>query len=345
MKILFDINHPHQVHFFKNAILSLQIKGHEVLISSSEKDISLYLLDYYKLEYIKAGKSVGGLTSKAYELLKKEWKLLKIVKDFNPDLLVSLTSPALSHISKLIGKKHLAFADTEHANIVFKLTIPFTDVIYTPTCFQKNLGKKHFRYNGYQELAYLHPKYFQPNPSALDKLNLTPDDKFIVLRFVAWTAHHDVGHTGIDIQMKWQLIKELENFGRVLITSEVPLPSEFEPYRITVAPEMMHDILYYATILIGESATMASECAVLGTPAIFIDYAGRGYTDEEEKKYGLVFNFKDDRKSQEKALIKAIELLKNENLKDECRLKRKKLLEEKIDVTKFIVDSIENCFE
>ena len=56
-------------------------------------------------------------------------------------------------------------------------------------------------------------------------------------------------------------------------------------------PEEMHTLLYYATLLYGESATMASEAAVLGTYAVYLDDVGRGYTDEEESKYGLVFNF------------------------------------------------------
>jgi len=35
-----------------------------------------------------------------------------------------------------------------------------------------------------------------------------------------------------------------------------------------------------------------TEAAVLGTYSIYIDDEGRGYTDEEELKYGLVFNSK-----------------------------------------------------
>ena len=100
--------------------------------------------------------------------------------------------------------------------------------------------------------------------------------------------------------------------------------------------------MYYATLLYGESATMASECAVLGTHAIFSDFAGRGYTDEEEEKYELVFNFKLDKKNQRESLEKAVELLENINLKNIGEKKRKKLLEDKIDVTAFMVWFVEN---
>jgi len=128
----------------------------------------------------------------------------------------------------------------------------------------------------------------------------------------------------------------------VFITSEKPLPEEFEKYRISVSPEKMHDLLYYATLLYGESATMASECAVLGTHAIFCDFAGRGYTDEEERDYGLVYNFKLDESSQERSIEKAVELLQDPGLKEKGREKQKRLLNDKIDVTAFMVWFIEN---
>ena len=36
---------------------------------------------------------------------------------------------------------------------------------------------------------------------------------------------------------------------------------------------------------------MSSEAAVLGVPAVFIATTGRGYTDDEERRYGLVRHF------------------------------------------------------
>lgn len=104
----------------------------------------------------------------------------------------------------------------------------------------------------------------------------------------------------------------------------------------------MHDLLYYATLLYGESSTMASECAVLGTHAIFCDFAGRGYTDEEEKIYDLIYNFKLDELGQEESIKKAVELLQDPDLKKTGREKQEHLLSDKIDATAFMVWFIEN---
>jgi hypothetical protein len=188
----------------------------------------------------------------------------------------------------------------------------------------------------------LHPNYFYPNPDVLQEIGLTENDTFIIVRFVSWGASHDVGCTGLTLETKRKVVNDLSKYGRVLISSEKPLTEEFEPYRISVSPEKMHDLLYYATLLYGESATMASECAVLGTHSIFCDFAGRGYTDEEEEKYGLVYNFKLDEENQKKSVDKAIELLNDSELKEKGRQKRELLLKDKIDVTDFMVNFIEN---
>ena len=65
--------------------------------------------------------------------------------------------------------------------------------------------------------------------------------------------------------------------------------------------------------------------------SIFCDFAGRGYTDDEEIKYNLIFNFKLDERSQDKSIEKAIELLKDPQLKIKGKNKQKKLLNRKME--------------
>ncbi len=93
----------------------------------------------------------------------------------------------------------------------------------------------------------------------------------------------------------------------------------------------------FATLFIGEGATMASECAMLGTPAIYVNSISAG-TLEEQEKYGLLFGFRNFTGVLEKATL----LLNNINLKEEFQNRRQKLLSEKIDVTAFLVWFIEN---
>jgi len=339
MRIIVDIAHPAHVHFFKNFIWEMQKRRHDILITAGDKDVTLRLLENYGFNYKFTCKRTSGYKLIA-EILKRDIQMLKFVKEYKPDIVMGIASTIAAHVSKITNIMSIVFTDTEHTKLADMITYPFSDIIITPSCYKKNLGKKQIRYDGYHELAYLHPNYFIPNPAVLDELGLTEDDTFIILRFVSWNASHDVGHSGI--QNKVELVRELEKYGRVLITSEGELGDGLEKYQIKVSPEKMHDLMYYATLLYGESATMASECAVLGTHAIYCDFAGRGYTDEEEEKYGLVFNFKLDEDSIKSSLEKAVELLRDNNLKNVGRKKREKLLEDKIDVTAFMVEFIEN---
>ena len=339
MKILVDIGHPAHVHLFKNMIWNLEKDGHEVKITAREKEIVLYLLDVYRFKYENLGKHHKKLFNKLVGLITRDYKLYKVAKKFKPDIFISHGSMYAAHVAKLLGKSHISLEDTENSTEQIRLYAPFTDVILTSTCFKKNLGKKQVRYNGYHELAYLHPNYFKPDPSVLNDLGLSKDDKFIILRFVSWNASHDIGDRGFTNLMN--AVKSLEQHGLILITSEKRLPPELEKYKITVQPEKIHYLLYFANLYIGESATMASESAMLGTPSIFVSTSRRGYTDELESKYGLVYNFSDPQKRQEHALEKAFELLENENIKREWEKKRMKMLSEKMDVTKFMTEFIE----
>ena len=76
-------------------------------------------------------------------------------------------------------------------------------------------------------------------------------------------------------------------------------------------------------------------------PAIFIHTASLGYTNEQERRYDMVYNFSDPRTGQQQGLEKAIELLQRPDLKSEWQAKRQKMLADMSDVTAFIVDVVE----
>ena len=82
---------------------------------------------------------------------------------------------------------------------------------------------------------------------------------------------------------------------------------------------------------------MASECAMLGTPAIYVNSLDAG-TLQEQEKLGLLFQFRDSKGVYEKA----VELLSYPELKKEFQSRRLKMLEDKIDPISFMVWFIEN---
>jgi uncharacterized protein len=343
MRYLFDIGHPAHVHYFRNAIRILESHGHQVAITTRDKEISLYLLERYRFQYTCTGTNLRSSLGKAFSILRNDLAVFRVARRFRPDVLVSFFLPFPAHVGKLIGRPVIGFSDTENATINHMITKPFTDVVVVPSCYRIKFPlKKRIMFDGYFELAYLHPNRFKPDFSVLKQLGVDEGEPFVILRFVGWGAGHDIGHVGIHAEMKRQAVKEFSKHARVFISSEKPLPDDLLPFKFHIPPEMMHSALYYATLLYGESATMASESAVLGTPAIFLDNVGRGYTDEEEKRYGLVFNFTESLADQKKSVQKGVELLQYFKAREPWQEKRAKLLSEKIDVTAFMVWLIEN---
>lgn len=345
MKLIIEVGHPAHVHQFKHVIWNLENRGHEVKIVARDKDVTLHLLKSYGFEYEFLGKYYESMMGKAYGLFKTSYKLFKIAREFKPDLLVGRGSPYSAYVSKLLGRSHIAFWDTERAPLNDMLAYMFIDVICTPSCFRKNIKRKHVKYNGYKELAYLHPNYFKPDPAVLEEINISKDDTFVIMRLISWKAHHDIRLKGIKEGTELEFIRGLEQYGQVFIVSERKLDERLEKYRVRISPEEIHSLLYYAQLYVGEGGTMAVEAAILGTPAIHIESNPKGVATGEfsgnflelRDKYELLYFYPD----QNQALKKAVEILENKNAKKEWREKREKLLKDKIDVTAWMTDFIE----
>lgn len=340
MRILIDINHPAHVHYFRNFFKIMQAKGHEILFVSRNKEIEHRLLHSFGIPFVDRGKGRDGKIGKFVYLVYANYKLFRIAQKFKPDLFLNFLHPYPSQVARFLGKPSLVFSDTEHASLHHRLTVPFATKIFTPSCYRIDLGPKHVRFKGYMELAYLHPNYFVPNKDILDILGVSENEKYVIVRFVSWAAAHDFGHTGMSLENKRKAIHEMSKIAKVFISSERDLPEDLEPFRIRIPFDKIHDAIFFSSLLFGESATMASEAAVLGTPSIFIDNDGRGYTDEQEKKYSLVSNFTESEKDQENAIEKSLLILKDLEGKDKYRNIRERLLLENIDTTQFIMDEV-----
>lgn len=343
MKLIIDVGHPAHVHLFKNFARTMLQKKNSVLFTCREKEMTRQLLEHHNFEYVSFGKPFHGKTGKIWGLFKFNAKLYKIARTYKPDLFLSHGSMYAAHVSSLLRKPHISMEDTGNKEQI-RFYKPFTDTILTSYSFKPDLGKKQIRYNGYHELAYLHPNTFTPDASVKEKLGTINDSPYVILRFVSWGATHDSGHQGISLENKFRTVKEFSKYAKVFISSEASLPAELEQYRFPIEPRYMHDALAFAALLYGESGTMASESAMLGVPAVYLDNTGRYYTTELEEKYRLVFNFSESPEDQERAIQKGIELLQNSGtgIRKEWRERRQNMLNHTIDVTAFLVWFVEN---
>lgn len=339
MRILIDIGHPGHVHLFRPFAKEMMAKGHDILFTCREKEYEIELLKVEGFNYVSFGKKFGSVICKIFGLIKFDiLELMEAVK-FKPDIFLSHGSPYAAHAAWLLRKPHISFEDTFNFEQI-RLYKPFTDTILTSMYKHPDLGKKNLHYEGYHELAYLHPERFMPDESVVSEMGLKRNEKFVIMRFVSWNATHDIGHKGMSLKNKLLAVEKINKHARVFISSENPLPPELEKYKFPLPPQKMHHAIAFSVLVFGESATMSTEGAVLGVPGIYLDNTSRLYTKDIEKKYGMIFNFSESEEDQRISVEKAIELIQKP--KAEWEVKRKKLLKEKIDVTKFLIWFIEN---
>ncbi len=336
MKILIDLGHPAHVHYFKNFIALMQMKGHKFLITARNKEITFDLLKNLKIPFYNRGKGGTNIFRKVIYIPKADLFIYRKALKFKPDIFLSFSSTYAAHVSKLYGKPHITLDDTEHAKFELLMYPPFTDTILNPSCFNKKLGSKQIFFNSFIELLYLHNHYFTPNPKVLELLGIKQNEEYAVVRFVSWNASHDIAQKGLTNDEKIDLVNSLATRIKVFVSSEGKLPAVLEKYKFAIPPEYMHDALAFSCIYVGEGGTTASEAALLGIPAVYINNLSMGYI-EEEKKAGLLFQSTNTQ--QIKEYIESIFILNKQKVFKDRLIK---LLEKKINPTSFLVWFIEN---
>lgn len=344
MQILVDICHPAHVHLFKNLIFNLKQKGHKVFVTVRHIPLAIELLNAYSIPFISLGKKSTSLLFKFGRQISYTMMIKKLVKELQIDLLVG-SSITIAHVSKITMVPSIWFDDDddEIEPLITKYGHPFANALISPDVLKgKRKRVDTIFYAGYHELAYLHPKDFYPENDVLHLAGIKEGVKYFILRFNSFKAHHDSGVKGLSLENKRKLIDFLLPYGKVFITAEGKIDSEFEDYSISIPPDKIHSFLYYSTMLIGDSQTMTSEAAVLGVPSIRSNsFVGRiSYLEEEEHRYGLTFGFRPEQ--TDKMFDKIKELLNTPLLKDRWREKQALMLNNKIDVAKFMLWLVEN---
>lgn len=361
MNILIDIVHPAHVHLVRNFCKEMRAKGHKVVVTCKHIPSAMQLLDMYEIPYIRLGEKKDSIMLKAFEQLIYNLKLLRIARREKCTIALgsSITLAHIAALSKwsLFRKRIHAILldddDDEVEPLYAKYAHPFAEVVLSPKDTPR-ATKKVVYYPAYHELAYLHPKRFTPSLEVLDeagiaykkdaKGNVTVVEPYFIMRFNAFKAHHDVGVVGLTIENKRRMVKLLSQHGKVFITTERNIDEEFRPYQLKVSQEKVHSLMYYATMFVGDSQTMTSEAAVLGTPAIRCNtFVGRiHYLEEEEHRYGLTYGFRPEDSERMFEKVEKLLAMGTAELKDEWSKRRAVLLNEKIDYTSFLVWFIEN---
>jgi len=336
-RVAIFISTPAQFHFYRNIVEGLERKGVEVRLLFRDYGETLEVVERYDgFVFSRVRSSWDRIYKLPVDVLKARRHLAR----FKPDLVTGFEIYA-PYTARLLGARSFVFYDSEPRTsrllaLQMRAYLPFVDAILTPSCYLDDLGRKHLRVDSFKELAYLHPRYFNPDRSVLDEMGVE-ENGYAVLRFNAFDAAHDIGVRGFSYEDKVELVRRMSRHVDVLISSEGKISRELEKYVIRVSKKKIHHVLYFAGLLVTDTQTMATEAAILGTPTIrsnkFVDPDKEMGNFIELEREGLMVNIRDSKK----AIDKAEELVKEEGIKREWMKKREKLLREKIDITGFMV--------
>jgi predicted glycosyltransferase len=343
MRLLFDVSHPVQVHLLRPVIRHFSKRGDDWKVIARDKDVTLRLLAYYGIACVAPVRPGLGLWGQIRELLWREWAMLRLARSFRPHLVVG-TSVHAARIARLSGARSVVINDDDAAAVPWftRLAYPLADVIVTPACLGHEAhGARHLTYGANQQLFYLHPNRFDPDPSVRDELGLRADEPYAIVRLSALSAHHDRGVQGLNDDMLAELERLLSGRMRLLVSSERPLPQRLSHLALRLAPEKLHDALALAELCLGDSQSMTAEAAVLGIPAFRMnDFVGRiSYLAELERRE-LAFGF---RPCEGREMLQAvISLLAQPNRHQIFAERRRRLLAEMIDPLPWLIEVLQH---
>ncbi len=343
MNIGIFTNTPAHAHLYRACIDELEVRNHDVTVFARDDGPTLALLDYHDISYRVYGSRDITTYGLVRELPGHLHAIARHVRDTDLDLVLGMG--VYSTFAALLARSEaITVMDSEPMATIQRLGAPFVSAFLTPSSFRRDLGKKHYVFDGFKETAYLHPDVFERDPTIRADLGLGPEEPFVLVRFNAFNGHHDVGHRGFDDEQKRRLVSELSTEATVLVSDESDqLTYEELPARPYGAhPARIHDALAEAELLIADTQTMVTEAALLGTPAIrsnsFVGENDMGNFRDLEAA-GLVCNLD----GFEDVMTTATELLQRSDTADAWARKREQFLADKCNLTAVLVDLVERC--
>jgi predicted glycosyltransferase len=331
MRLLFDITHPVNVYFFKDLIRRFSQEGSQVLVTARDKDVTLELLSSFGIPHVPISRQQRGLLGMAKELFQRNLRLIGLARRFRPDVMVaSEGGVSVGPVGMMLGIPQVVFDQVDIAPLQQLVGLTFARTICTSSSYRRHYGSRHVRFRGFLVQSYLDPRRFRPDLAAIRQAGIEPTQPLIVLRLVRWSASHDRQNSrkALATQRLVQAVDRLSRFGRVLISSEEPLPPSLAPHANPVPAIHLHSLLACASLVLAEGGTVGVEAGVLGTPAICFHTYDFGYLRALEQKYRVIRRVA----SSQEALDLAEVLLEQDDLRRRWSERAKALFEDTVDV-------------
>ncbi|AGB39111.1 DUF354 domain-containing protein [Natronococcus occultus] len=340
MRILVFANTPAHVHLYRHTVNRLERAGHDVLVLTREYACTTDLLEFFGMPYRVYGDHGTDAYSRLRFARELGGQLGTIVREsvrFRPDVVFG-RGPYAALAGTVTRAPTVLVLDDEPGDFNHTVSRPFADCILSPAVTRRDLGPDHYTFEGFKECAYLHPDVFEPDGRIREYLGVDPEEPYVLLRFNALDALHDTDLEGFRPEQRRDLIERLSEDATVFVSDErgeMELrDSPARPYDLH--PALIHDAMAEASLLVADTGTMATEAALLGTPA----FRYRGTDDHEYGEFqaleraGLAEQFD----AYENLRDRAIDVLGDEGVPARWQRRRQAYVGELVNLTDLLVD-------
>ncbi|MFH2112160.1 MAG: DUF354 domain-containing protein [Candidatus Bathyarchaeota archaeon] len=339
MKIIVDILHPADINFYKNALRILKTDygvNYELIVLPRSSVVPIIQQEYPENNFICIGNYRYSLAGKILCLIQRTILIMKYLRHIDFDIVTSFGSYGIAQAAYLLNKPSVIFHDDVEYKLSFDSFKNFASRIVL-TSQNTIIGKNIVKYDGFKELAYLHPNYFTPNDDVLLEYGLEPLN-YVLIREV---SNSSFNYRNLIQGQLVDVCHHLRKMGLEVVLSleNKALKDKFEGKCILLKEPVsdVHSLLHFALLTITSGDTMARESCLVGTPSIYTGGRKMSVNKVLEDK-SCLFNI--EANNTERIFDKVKDIIEN-NVKKKTGKKIKEAIKiEWEDTTKVIIDNL-----
>lgn len=332
MNLLFNLVHISDLNLFKPAINELG-KSNQIYVTVRQRGDLLKIVEKeLDLPIIIIGNHQQAFLKKVIGIISSEYAYWKLIKKLNINVSINQSFYSV-WACKFRGAKFITFEDDFEYKLAFYYAKCFASKDVMPK-FIPAKGKNVVKYNGFKELAYLHPNRYSANHSILKTYNLEPYEYVFV---------REVSNVSLNYKNKKDHLSKILlrlSFKKIRVVLSIEDKSHLDHLiqshpNLIVLNEPVEDIfslIKFAKFSISSGDTVARESALLSTPCLFTGNRNM-IMNKSLIDLGLIININgidDISKSIDDLFLNAESRRKNMNI----------LLTQYDDTTKVIIDQI-----
>ena len=200
------------------------------------------------------------------EMTQRTGALMKVMQRFQPDVMTGIMGPSIALAGKLRQVPSVVFYDTEFARQTNWFVYPLAHSVVTPDCYQGKVRGTQRTLRRLPRARVPPPEPVHAGPGEARARSACRAGRAVLdraLRLLAGRARpqRDGAHRRRR-SATWS--RRSASTAGCSISSEATCRPTSRAYEVKGPVEDIHHLLAHAQMIVGESATMSSEAAVLG---------------------------------------------------------------------------------